>query len=158
VTVADHSAGSEPPHRNWLVRRVGESIATLKTVVNDPHSIVPMLKHGLLAIWRVRGGGFYGLGYVACFVVLEIRMFIGNFDGNSDVVSLVVFEVLEFVFRFTVQSFLNGLLAFIWPAFVLQLLGGWGILAIGAAWLVFDRWGKRRIEAWLPELKSEVVE
>lgn len=157
MTVAHHSAGGEPPRGNWLLRRVGESIATLKTVVNDPHSIVPMLKHGLLAIWRVRGGGFYGLGYVVCFVVLEVRMFVGNFDGSSDVVRQIVFEVLEFVFRFTVQSFLNGLLAFIWPAFVLDLLGGWGILVIALAWLVFDRWGKRRIEAWLPDLRSEVV-
>jgi hypothetical protein len=152
--VAREPTQDESSRRNWLLRRVGGSLTTLRSIVKEPHSVGPMLRHGLLAIWRVRGGGFYGLGYLICFVVLEVRMFVGNFEGGGDLVTLVVFEVLEFVFRFTVQSFLNGLLAFIWPVFVLDLLHGWGILVIGVAWLAFDRLGKPRIEAWLPELKS----
>jgi hypothetical protein len=153
--MAGGSANEPTPRRNWLFRRIGESLTTLGAVATKPHSIGPMLRHGLLAIWRVRGGGFYGLGYLICFVVLEVRMFVGNFEGGDDVVTMIVFEVLEFVFRFTVQSFLNGLLAFLWPAFVLDVLHGWGILLIGGAWLAFDRWAKPYIEAWLPELKSE---
>lgn len=134
-------------------RRLEDSVGTVRGIVAEPRSVGTVLQDGLLKIWRSRGGGFYGFGYVICFIVLEVRMFIGNFEGNSDVVTMVVQEVLQFLFRFTVQSFLNGMLAFLWPAFVLDLLKGWGILVIGVGWVVFDRWGKARIDAWWPESK-----
>ena len=144
------------PH--WLRRRIDQSVGTVRTVVAEPRSIGTMLHDGLLKIWRTRGGGFYGLGYVACFVILEVRAFIGNFEGDGDPMTMVLQEVAGFVFRFTAQSFLNTLLAFLWPAFVIEYLQGWGILLVGAGWVVFDRWMKPRINAWLPGLKPADAE
>jgi hypothetical protein len=141
----------QKPH--WLRRRIDKSVGTVRTVVAEPRSISTMLHDGLLKIWRTRGGGFYGLGYVVCFVVLEVRAFIGNFEGDGDAMTMVLQEVAGFVFRFTAQSFLNTLLAFLWPAFVIEYLEGWGILLIGGGWVVFDRWMKPQINARMPRLR-----
>jgi len=145
---------SDVPRRSWLRRQLTESLGTLRGVIVEPRSIGPLLRSGLLAIWRIRGGGFYGLGYLICFIVLEVRMFIGDWQGSDDVLRFVIMEFLEVIFRFTVQSFINGLLAFAWPAFLIAGIGGWGIVAIAVCWVVFDRWLKPRIETLLPELKQ----
>jgi hypothetical protein len=136
---------------HWLRQRLQDFLTTSRSVIAEPRSVGPMLRDGLLKLWRTRGGGFYGLGYVICFVVLEIRMFAGDALQSDGVVSFVVMEALGIVFRFTVQSFLNTLLAFGWPVFVLDALNGWGIVAIGVGWFVFDRWAKPRINVWLAE-------
>ena len=65
--------------------------------------------------------------------MLEVRAFVGNFEGDGDIATMIVQEVLQFFFRFATQSFINGFIAFGWPVFVLDYLGGWGLLAIGAA-------------------------
>jgi len=141
------------PRGHWLRRRLEKSVGTVRGIVAEPRSVGTMLHDGLLKMWRTRGGGFYGLGYLVCFIVLEVHAFVGNFEGGNDVVTMVVQEVVQFVFRFTAQSFLNSLLAFLWPAFVLDYLKGWGVALIGVGWIMFDRWAKPQIDAWLPGLK-----
>ncbi len=86
----------------------------------------------MLRIWRVRGGGFYGLGYVIAFVVLEVRAFVGNFEGDGDITSMIAQEVLGFFFRFAAQSFLNGFIAFGWPIFVVDASRWLGTAAAGS--------------------------
>jgi hypothetical protein len=113
------------------------------------------VRGALLKIWRVRGGGFYGLGYVVAFAILEVRAFIGNFEGDGDITSMIVQEVVGFFFRFAGQSFLNGFIAFGWPIFVVDYLGAWGLLLIGASWYGFDRWLKPWINARVPELARQ---
>ena len=137
-----------------LGRRVGDSVGTVRSIVTEPRAAPGLLREGLLKLWGVRGGGFYGLGYVITFVVLEIRMFIGNVVDSDDVVTMVVQEVLEILFRFAVQSFVNGFIAFGWPVFVVDYLGGWGLLAIGVGWFSVDRWAKPWINARLPESRA----
>ena len=135
-----------------LKRRVGDSYATVSGIVAEPRTAPSMARDGLIKLWRVRGGGFYGLGYVIAFVVLEIRMLIGNVVSGTDVVTMVVQEALEILFRFAVQSFINGFIAFGWPVFVVKYLGVWGLVAIGICWLLFDRLAKPWINARLPDL------
>ncbi len=140
--------------RGRLRRHIEESIGSARRVAEEPRKIPTLLRNGLLGIWRTRGGGFYGLGYVICFVVLEVRMFVGDVETSDGVVSFVVMEVLGFIFRFTVQSFINGLLAFLWPFFVIEQFDVAGAIAIVVAWIVFQRLIKPRIDAWIPEMKS----
>ncbi len=144
-----------PKRRQWLRRRLKKSVRTVHGVVTEPSKVPSQIREGLLKLWRVRGGGFYGFGYVIAFVVLEVRAFIVNFEGDGDIATMIVQEVLQFVFRFAVQSFLNGFIAFGWPVFVVDYLGGWGLLALGLCWLVFERWARPWINSKLPELAPE---
>jgi hypothetical protein len=132
-----------------LKQRLEDFLATSRSVIAEPHSVGPMLRDGLVQLAHPRRR-LLRSGYVICFVVLEIRMFAGDALQSDGVVSFVVMEFVGLVFRVTVQSFLNGLLAFGWPVFVLELLEGWGILLIGVLWVVFDRWATR-INVWLAE-------
>ena len=116
------------------------------------------IRHGLLKLWRVRGGGFYGLGYVIAFVVLEIQAFFGNFEGDGNISTMIVQEVVGFLFRFASQSFLNGFLAFGWPLVVVDHLGNWGVAVLAGTWFAFDRWGKPWINARVPGLAVDVSE
>jgi hypothetical protein len=131
---------------------VTDSVSTVRSVVTEPRTVPSRVRDALLQIWRVRGGGFYGFGYVVAFVILEIRAFVGNFQGDGDITSMIVQEVLGFFFRFATQSFLNGFIAFGWPVFVVDYLDGWGLLVIGASWYTFDRWAKPWINSKVPEL------
>jgi hypothetical protein len=140
--------------RPWLKRRIKRSVKTVRGVVVEPHKVPSQVRAALLKIWRTRGGGFYGLGYVVAFVVLEVRAFVGNFEGDGDVASMIVQEVLQFFFRFAAQSFINGFIAFGWPVFVLDYLGGWGLLLLGAGWVAFEYLAKPLINARLPELAA----
>jgi len=130
-------------------------VNTVRSVVAEPRAVPSRVRDALLQIWRVRGGGFYGFGYVVAFVILEIRAFVGNFQGDGDITSMIVQEVLGFFFRFATQSFLNGFIAFGWPVFVVDYLDGWGLLLIGASWYAFDRWAKPWINARVPQLARQ---
>lgn len=134
-----------------ITTRLSESVGTVRQAVAEPRAVPLRLRDGLLRLWRTRGGGFYGFGYVVAFVVLEVHAFITNWIGTDDVVGMVVQEVLGFLFRFAGQSLLNGVLAFGWPVFVLQYLGGWGLTLLGVAWWLFDRFARPVIVARLPE-------
>ena len=84
--------------------------------------------------------------------MLEVHAFVGNFEGDGDLATMIVQEVLQFFFRFAAQSFMNGFIAFAWPVFVLDYLGGWAIPLVGALWYAFDRWAKPWIGTKVPEL------
>ena len=108
-----------------------------------------------LRMWRSRGGGFYGLGYVVAFIVLEIHATISSWASASDnIAGLVVEEVLQFVFRFAAQSMLNGFLALGWPIFVVDKSGGAGLVLVAVAWWLFDRYARPWIAQRLPEPSS----
>ena len=104
-----------------------------------------------LRMWRSRGGGFYGLGYVVAFIVLEIQGTISSWESASDnIAGVVMQEVLQFVFRFAAQSMLNGFLALGWPIFVVDKLGGAGLVLVAVAWWLFDRYARPWIAERLP--------
>ena len=139
-----------------LIRSVGtrltDSVGAVRQAIAEPRSVPRTMRDAFLRLWRTRGGGFYGLGYVIAFVVLEIQAFIGNWQSAAtDVVGMVVQEVLQFVFRFAAQSMLNGLLAFGWPIYVVDKLGGWGLALIAVGWWSFDRYVRPWVAVRLPE-------
>ena len=138
--------------RPWLRRRIRKSVRTVRGVVAEPGKVPAQIRNALLKIWRMRGGGFYGFGYVVAFVVLEVRAFVGNFEGDGDIATMIVQEALQFFFRFAAQSFINSFIAFAWPVFVLDYLGGWGLVALGGGWLAFEYLFKPWINSKLPEL------
>ena len=126
-----------------------------KQIHEDPKSIGTMIRDGLIGVWRARGGGFYGLGYLITFIVLEIRLVVGDVSESEGVVDFVSNQMIEFIFRFGIQSFINGFLAFMWPVYVLDWLGVWSIAMLVAGYLVFERVLRPIVEGWLPGLDPQ---
>ncbi len=118
----------------------------------EPRSLGGHVRNGLVSLWVARGAGFYGLGWLVTFVVLEVQLFTGELIESSGFVDFVSNQLFEYVLRFGVLSFLNSLLAFIWPVFVLQHLAGYGIVALVAGYFAFERLLRPAVEARLPEL------
>jgi hypothetical protein len=122
-------------------------------LVNRPR-VIPGKAHSwfrrwFAKIWKVRGGGLYACGYAATFLVLEVRSLTGDVFESDGVVDFVTSQVFEFVFRFLSESFINMLLAFLWPLYVIQFRPPWGIIGLGLAFAVFDRFVRARVERWL---------
>ena len=126
-----------------------------KQIHEDPKSIGTMIRDGLVGVWRARGGGFYGLGYLITFIVLEIRLVVGDVSESEGVVDFVSSQMIEFIFRFGIQSFINGFLAFMWPVYVLNWLGVWSIAMLVVGYLVFERVLRPIVEGWLPGLDPQ---
>ena len=139
----------------WLKRRLQESFGTVRGVVHNPWSLGGMARAAALRLWRARGGGFYGLGYVIAFVVLEVRSAADEVAGADGVTGFVTGQLAGFLLRFTIESFLNGFLALLWPLFVIDRLALWGAAMLGAGYFVFERWLRPLAEAALPELRKQ---
>ncbi len=119
-----------------------------RQIHEDPKSIGTMIRDGLVGVWRARGGGFYGLGYLITFIWLEIQLLFGDVAESDGVVDFVSSQMIELFFR----SFVNGFLAFLWPVYVLQWMDGWGIALLVGGYFVFEKGLRPAVEGWLPDL------
>ncbi len=126
----------------------------VRQIHDNPKNIGTMVRGGLINVWRARGGGFYGLGYLITFIALAIRLIVGDVSEREGVVDFVSSQMIEFIFRFGIQSFVNGLLAFLWPVYVLNWLGTWSLALLVAGYYVFEKLLRPAVEGWLPELVS----
>ncbi|MEM9741498.1 MAG: hypothetical protein AAF918_02315 [Pseudomonadota bacterium] len=108
----------------------------------------------LLRMWRLRGGGFYGLGFVLVFVVHEVRSLFGQVAESTSAADFLTSQALEMVIRLFSESWINFLYAAIWPLLLLGWAGGYGFLMLILGFVVFDRWGKPALNAFF-ELETE---
>lgn len=138
----------------WLVRRVQKSLDDAKRLVHDPKSSGSLLRGAVLRLWRARGGGFYGLGYLISFGVLQLKSFAGDVSTSNGAGDFVVGQVAGYVLRVTVESFANGVQALVWPLLVLGRFELPGIAMLGIGYLVFERRLRPLIETWFPELRK----
>ena len=97
-------------------------------------------------VWQVRGGGLYALGFIATFVVLEVRSLADDVLGIGAIFSGHLFEVL---ISFFVDSLSNTLQAFMWPIYVIQFAPPWGGFALAGTFIVFSSYIKKPIEKWM---------
>lgn len=137
--------------------RFARHVRVAKQLRREPRSVVSLFRGWLLDLWQARGGGFYGLGCVITFISLEVKMLAADIAGSDSVSEAVVFEALEYVARFGFLSFVNGFLALLWPAFLLQWLNAWGFVVLLAGYIGFERGLRPLIETWFPELKEARV-
>ena len=100
-------------------------------------------------VWKVRGGGFYALGFAATFVYLEVATIAGEFIESSSIAAFFTEQLVEFIFRFAVDSLINTVYAFMWPVYWVQWQPPVGLIALGAGYLVFANFVKKPITAWL---------
>ena len=109
-----------------------------------------MIQRWFVRLWRSKGGGYYGFGFVVTFVVLEIRMLLAEWQESEGIVEFVGQQMLEFVFRFFIESFFNSLLAFAWPVLLVGSLELWGVGLLVAGYFVFERAIKPRLAKLIP--------
>jgi len=114
-------------------------ITVKRNLTGLSESAIPWLRNWLLKMWRAKGGGFYGLGFVIAFITLEIRMFAAEFSGSDSVAEFIIGEALESLLRIGFLSFLNGFLALLWPVYLLERLGLWGIAILIGGYFGFER-------------------
>ena len=140
-----------------LFRRLTSHIRSLGTttvlLAREPRKAPGMLRGALLGLWRARGGGFYGLGFVITFVVLEVQTTMAQLASSTSFVGFVTEQLLEFVFRLAWNSLLNTFLALIWPVLLLNLVGGWGIALLVVGYFGYERILRPRVESLFPELQ-----
>ena len=82
-------------------------------------------------------------------------MLLGDISESEGVADFVGSQLFEYVFLFGIQSLLNSVLALIWPLFVLESLGAWGLGLLLVAYLAFERLLRPLVEAHFPELRKE---
>ncbi|MGE0625335.1 MAG: hypothetical protein AB7I04_07480 [Pseudomonadales bacterium] len=147
---------SEPPERRRREGRIRRHLRLAGEVRQDPKCLYPLLRKGFIDVWRSRGGGFYGLGYVVAFVCLEVVTIIGEALDSGGAGDFALGQILEYLLRLGLLSFVNVFQALLWPFFVLEHLGGAGIILLAAGFLGFEFLLKPLVERHVPELRNPV--
>jgi hypothetical protein len=146
---------TEPTDRNTKEGRIARDVRMAWQLGREPGAALPLLRRWLVKLWASRGGGFYGLGYVVTFVALEIR----SLSGDLTSVSGLVAQAAQYVIRFSIESFMNGIWALVWPAQLFQWLGGPAALAVLViGYGAFEVAIRPLVQAWLPEVGEAIAE
>jgi hypothetical protein len=138
--------------------RLTRDLRTVQEIARDPRSIFPRARSWLVALWQKKGGGFYGLGYVITFIVLEVITLTSAVGGGSSVTGLIAGQAIQYVLRVSVESILNTVLALLWPIYLLRWLGGYGLIVLAVGYVGFEYALRPLVEHWFPELKAARVE
>jgi hypothetical protein len=118
----------------------------------EPRSSARFVRDGFVSVWVSHGAGFYGLGWIVTFVVLEVNMFGGELLQSDGVVDFFGSQLFEYVLRIGFLSFVNTLLAAIWPVYVLQWLSGYGVVLLIGGYYGFEKLLRPVVESRFPEL------
>lgn len=136
-----------------MKNHIKQTFANIDQGVREPRSIGPMMRASLIRLWSARGGGLYGLGYVLTFVALEVPTTIANVTELVTGSASVLAAILEWLLRFGLDTLLNMLWAFLWPVFLLENMGGWGVAVLVVGFIVFEKLLRPMVESAIPELK-----
>ncbi len=79
--------------------RLARHLRVAKQLREQPKSIGPLLRESMVSVWRSRGGGFYGLGYIIAFIYFEAQMLAGDVLESDSVADFAVAQVFEFIIR-----------------------------------------------------------
>jgi hypothetical protein len=145
---------SGPSESDTKEGRIARDVRLAWALGREPAAILPLLRRWLLKIWASRGGGFYGLGYVVTFAALEIK----SLSVDLISVSGLAAQAIQYVIRFSIESFFNGLSALLWPVLLLRSLGGLGLVVLAVAYAVFERAIRPLVEASYPEIRDARAE
>lgn len=141
----------KPPIKTRVRNAARKRQAQAQAVRREPTLLGVWLRAALLRMWRLRGGGFYGLGFVATFVGLQLLSLFEDAAAAAGPIDFVTTQLSEAVLRVLGDTFPNLIQAFVWPALFVGWSGAYGLLVLLAAFLVFDRWIKPWINERFPE-------
>ncbi len=114
-----------------------------------PRASLPIIRRSLRTVWDARGGGLFACGYVVAFVWLEVAMFIEDILAADSVSGFFGAQLFEMLFRYLGESFMNMILALMWPVHVVAFAPPFGAIGFGLAYAAFDKVFRGPIEAWL---------
>ena len=144
----------EKPEEKRFVRHA----RMVKRLAREPRHAFPLLRDWLIALWATKGGGFYGLGYVATLITLEAISFeqdaAKGASSLSGAESFVASQAIQYIFRFSEGSIMNAIRAAVWPVYLFDWLGPPGIVAFIAGGMVFERVVRPYVESRFPELAA----
>ena len=143
----EEAAATDEKRRGWLRRRFDSIVATATLIRAEPREIGTLMREAAISLWSSRGGGFYGLGYVITFIVLEVRTLFSDVATSDTIVGFIGQEVTQVFFRMAFESLLNSFLAFLWPLLVLQALSNWGIVVLVLGWWSYGKWAVPYVES-----------
>jgi len=141
-----------------MKQRIKQAFANVDQGIREPRTIGTMLRKSLVLLWRARGGGLYGLGYVITFIANEVPRVIVSFTEIVTSAESLLGAIFEWLLRVGADSFESMLHAFLWPVVFLQLLGGWGIVALVVGFVVFEKLLRPLVESVFPELRAAELE
>lgn len=152
--MADKKTKQKKPSFTARMAERGRDAKKLGKTLKDepkafPREVGGIVRRTLRRVWDARGGGLYACGFVATFLYLETRMLVTDIAEAESVGGFLGEQASEMVFRYIGESFANTVQAFIWPVKLIQLDPEWGIAILIAAFFLFDRFLKAKIEEWL---------
>jgi len=121
----------------------------------NPRVVGPLVRAVLLDVWRARGGGFYGLGYIVAFTYFEIMLLTGELVGSESVGEFALTQVLEYFLRFGLMSFVNVFRALLWPFYILEQYAGTGLVVLIVGYFGFEYLLRPRLDNLFPELAGQ---
>ena len=145
------------PPRKSFGQRLEEGVEAAgdlgRTAVNRPREL-PRHAEGILRrwfreVWSVRGGGLYATGFAVTFLYLEVVEIVWDDIPSLFTTNLASGAVIGLIIDFFIDTFVNFVTALMWPAFVAMFAPPWGAIGLGIAFLVFDRFLRKHVEAWL---------
>ena len=143
----------KPSFKERMVERGRDAKHLGKTLKDEPQAfpreVGGLVRRTLRRVWDARGGGLYACGFVVTFVYLETKMLVSDIAEAESVGGFFTEQAAEMVFRYVGESIQNTVQAFIWPVKVIQIDPEWGIAVLVAAFFLFDRFLKAKIEEWL---------
>jgi hypothetical protein len=122
----------------------------------SPKTELPWYRRWLAKVWHTRGGGLYACGYAITFVYLEARTILSELFEAEGIVDFLTNQLFELIFRFLGESLMNMVQAFMWPVEIVQFWPPFGAIALGLAFVSFDKYLRKPVERWL--LNPEITE
>lgn len=136
-----------------MTARGRESVDLGRTLVTEPRSFPAALwvviRRWIRKIWNARGGGLYACGFVVAFVWLEFTTLVNEFSESDGITGFFGGQLIEILMRFTVDSIVNTVHAFLWPVHVIRFSPPWGVIFLGLMYAVFTYMLQQRLERWL---------
>lgn len=120
----------------------------------EPRAAGGYVRDAFISVWIRHGAGFYGLGWVVAFIVLEVNFFTEEIGASEGVLDFFGGQFFEYLFRLGFMSIINTLLAAIWPVYLLQWSTGYGFAVLVVGYFAFEKLLRPVVEQRFPELAA----
>ena len=142
-----------------ILARLRTRLDTSKELLHNPRKVAPLTKEIFVRVWRTRGGGWYGIGYIITFIYREIRLFGEDIVGADSLYDFATEQFFQSLVRWFSESIINMVQAFLWPLRLIELTSpAIGIAILFGIHFAFEYFVRPIAEGHIPELKQDRLE